>query len=223
MEQTTSELFVPMQKARDAFVEHLSLPNNNRILFSGKYGSGKTTFLKEFYKNENGINVFHLFPVNYQVAENNDIFELIKFDILTILIEKDLVERDEEIGRSLVLQNYLMTKGANVVLRILEDLPKLGKVMKHMEKFAQFLSGFNGYYEEINRVKETAFNRYIKEIRNKEGSLYEFDFISSMIKSSIDKQRGDKKNVLIVDDLDRMDPAHIFRIMNQCRLVSGIS
>jgi hypothetical protein len=216
MEQNKSvELFVPIEKAGEAFNEHLSLPNNNRILFSGKYGSGKTTFLKEFYKRRDNVNVFHLFPVNYQVSENKDIFDLIKFDILTILIEKDFMERDEEIGRSLVLQNYLMTKGANVVLKILENLPKVGKVIKHSGRFADFLLGFNQYFEEINRAKKNSIHRYLNDIKGKEGSLYEFDLISSIIKSSIEKQgEAGKTNVLIIDDLDRMDPAHIFRIMN---------
>lgn len=51
------------------FQEHLN--TNNRILFSGAFGIGKTFFLKHFFdmpemKEKN--NVFHLFPINYQIA-----------------------------------------------------------------------------------------------------------------------------------------------------------
>ena len=51
-----------------------------------------------------------------------------------------------------------------------------------------------------------------------EGSLiYENDIISRIISANIElykKKHPRKKIVLIIEDLDRMDPAHLFRIMN---------
>ena len=54
------------------FIQHLLLKDNERIIFSGKFGHGKTTFLKEFFdvKNQQGYfkkqryNTFFLYPVN---------------------------------------------------------------------------------------------------------------------------------------------------------------
>lgn len=49
------------------------------------------------------------------------------------------------------------------------------------------------------------------------GSIYEFDTISRLITEIIHEYKRDnpnKKVVLIIEDLDRIDPAHIFRILN---------
>ena len=37
------------EKPTKNFSEHLEIPDNERILFSGIYGIGKTTFLKYFF------------------------------------------------------------------------------------------------------------------------------------------------------------------------------
>ena len=90
------------------FTEHLM--SNSRILFSGAFGIGKTFFLKYFFDTDavkDRYNVFHLFPVNYQIATNEDISELIKYDILYHLLEFDWVKIDNEnFSKQLVLQSY---------------------------------------------------------------------------------------------------------------------
>ena len=72
------------------FTSHLLVEGNERIIFSGRFGTGKTTFLNEFFLEENqelhfkGIkyNTIKVYPVNYSIASNEDIFEYIKYDIL---------------------------------------------------------------------------------------------------------------------------------------------
>lgn len=64
-----------------SFKYHLSIPNNNRILFSGKFGVGKSTFLDRFFSEENSHNIYHLYPVNYSIASNEDILEYLKYNI----------------------------------------------------------------------------------------------------------------------------------------------
>lgn len=72
------------------FEEHLEIKDNKRILFSGKFGIGKTYFLNEFFENKKEkYEVFHLFPVNYQISSNENILEFLKYDILVELIKKD--------------------------------------------------------------------------------------------------------------------------------------
>lgn len=81
-----NELSIYIKNIYNNFKFHLD--NNKRILFSGAFGIGKTYFLKEFFKdNPDKYNVFHLFPVNYQVSQNEDIFEQIKIDILYHILE----------------------------------------------------------------------------------------------------------------------------------------
>jgi hypothetical protein len=53
-------------------------------------------------------------------------------------------------------------------------------------------------------------------MQNKIGSYIEFNFISALIKEVLEKHKtkSTRKNVLIIEDFDRLDPAHIFRILN---------
>ncbi|MBU6196576.1 MAG: hypothetical protein KGO93_03290 [Cyanobacteria bacterium REEB446] len=81
-----------------SFEKHLESPDNHRIIFSAKYGEGKTYFLKNIFfssdENQKKYETVHLFPVNYAVASNEDIFELIKRDIITNLIQTDRFQSD---------------------------------------------------------------------------------------------------------------------------------
>ena len=42
---------IETKKMIEQFSAHLNNVNNQRIIFSGSFGSGKTTFLKEFFEN----------------------------------------------------------------------------------------------------------------------------------------------------------------------------
>ena len=65
------------------FNEHINIEGNDRILFSAPFGTGKSTFLTEYFdENIDKYFCFNLYPVNYSVSQNEDIFELIKFDLL---------------------------------------------------------------------------------------------------------------------------------------------
>ena len=66
--------------------------------------------------------------------------------------------------------------------------------------------------------KESDFNivaQFIEEFSKRKGDLYELDMISYLIIQTIQKIKDSgKQPVLIVEDLDRIDPAHLFRILN---------
>lgn len=81
------ELRVDTTKIFDDFQNHFEKENNKRILFSAPFGSGKSTFLTEFFERSELYNVFKIYPVSYSISHNEDIFELIKYDILFQLIE----------------------------------------------------------------------------------------------------------------------------------------
>ena len=77
------------EAAKD-FKIHFERENNSRIIFSGIYGIGKSTFLssifedsyqKQLFSSEK-YNIFHLYPVNYSIASSEDIFRYIKYDII---------------------------------------------------------------------------------------------------------------------------------------------
>lgn len=79
MEQ--EDAFIPIDDQLNKF--NTLLKNNNRLFFSAKFGDGKTTFLNKFKRQKgNECKIITLFPINYQIVDNKDIFELIKRDIL---------------------------------------------------------------------------------------------------------------------------------------------
>lgn len=207
------------------FFEHLTL--NDRILFSGAFGIGKTFFLREFFKiNEikEKYNVFHLYPVNYQIANNEDIFELIKYDILYHLFSFEWINvKVEEFSKVLAVQSYLLNNGASFFSKIMKCIPLYGIDVagSAIETFINFRKDFYKHYEEIKSNDEKLLAIFREQIEEKKGSIYEFDTISEFIynnlancNNGIAEKEKHKKNVLIIDDLDRIDPEHIFRLLN---------
>ena len=69
--------------------------NESRIIFSAKFGDGKSYFLNEFMKiYDEKVNDYYfitLHPVNYVVEENRDVIEYIKRDILFQLIKDNRI------------------------------------------------------------------------------------------------------------------------------------
>jgi len=215
---------IKIEKPISDFLEHLT--SNNRILFSGKFGIGKTFFLKEFFQIseiKEKYNVFHLFPVNYQIATNEDIFELIKYDILYHLFGFNWIKIDaENFPKLLVTQSYLINNGISVFSKILKCIPLFGidKAERAIETLLNIQKDFLRYYNEINQNDVTLLDNFREQIEKKKGSLYEFDIISEFIYENLlncnsDIEEGKhRENVLIIDDLDRIDPEHIFRLLN---------
>lgn len=208
MENDNLQILTDRVKAH--FDAHLSeMKAGARFFFSGKFGSGKTTFLKEYYKDDK--NVIHLYPVNYSVANNEDIFELIKRDILIQLLENvdDSFFDSEEFTLALRTYTFLSQEGGNM----LEDIIKFS--FKNGAKFLKILKKIRDNHEKFKKVEKNLNKPTIKEFVNefckKGGSIYEMDAISMLISKAV---KTLPNATLIIDDLDRIDPAHIFRILN---------
>lgn len=76
---------IPVDNTMKQFEDHLL--SHDRVILSAKFGDGKSFFLNEFKKRiKNDPNtpfeLITLYPVNYQVLENKDVFEIIKHDVL---------------------------------------------------------------------------------------------------------------------------------------------
>ena len=72
------------------FYDFINQEDNTNIIFSGKFGIGKTYFINKFFeKHKDEFTYLYLSPVNYSIASNEDIFEYIKVDILLQLFEKN--------------------------------------------------------------------------------------------------------------------------------------
>lgn len=209
------ELF---QKPIESFTEHLSLPNNERIIFSGRFGIGKTTFINHYFEQKDDhYNVVHLYPVNYSVLKNEDIFTYLKYDILIdLIINKSVVLKSSaKYGVSEALPFFLRYKWYSILTLLPLISEKLGgrNVTELMKGLGTLKDEFDTFRKGLETQAELA-DPFFQLMHKSEGSLYESNDITEIIKDSLQEIKGTKQNILVIDDLDRIDPAHIFRILN---------
>ena len=106
---------IPIDSEVTTFSEYLN--NNCRGILSARFGDGKSFFLNEVKKQLSDKYLFlTIYPINYQVAENKDIFEYIKRDILLqILMTSEIDFSDEKYGFSLRLWGFFNQNGKDLV------------------------------------------------------------------------------------------------------------
>ena len=74
---------ISISKETERFADFLKQKDNENIIFSGAFGIGKSYFLNNFFnQHKDKYTGIYLTPINYSVANNEDIFEYIKVDIL---------------------------------------------------------------------------------------------------------------------------------------------
>ena len=183
------------------------LEGEPRVVLSAGFGDGKTYFLKRFserYQHE--YHFFTIYPVQYVIGTNEAIFEYIKRDLLYQLVEQgiftdrlDLVgllsEIMEEIDINEVLSFFLSKPIAKVLGNVVSRIKELyKKVDSHTLKTSSYLNSF----------------------MSTRGGLYENDAYTCIIRKCFEKLREEdnKQIVLVIEDLDRIDPGSIFSILN---------
>ena len=197
---------------------------DNRCILSAKFGDGKSYFLSRFTKMYSKEYLFiTIYPVNYQVMDNGEIFELIKRDILLrLLSEKTIISRKINYTKSFKSAYYLSQNYEEVFENLIQIIPQfnfcgldinLGNIYKGIKSISD---GYKEWEKKINEIEEEKAGKFIKDFNYRKGSINEFDTISQLIYNIISeyKRSTKKKVVLIIEDLDRIDPAHIFRILN---------
>ncbi|MBE7176402.1 MAG: hypothetical protein INR69_08375 [Mucilaginibacter polytrichastri] len=205
-----NEELIEFTQLKSKFKEELNDLENRQILFSGPFGNGKTTFLKEFFKQEDYA-VFHVYPVNYSLHSNQDIFEILKYDIILELIAKGAFY---EIDIS-NLHAYLYSISKNVdeaFGKLLSKFSQTGKSLKTL------VDTGGSFFSKIKTTKQELQDPFalLRELENSVGSKTPYlneDFVSTLIVEKLSKLER-KEKILIVDDLDRIDPEHLFRIIS---------
>ncbi len=77
MSGNREQQIIPMDEAIREFEKHLK--SHPRTILSARFGDGKSFFLSAAEKRlKNRIVFLKIYPVNYQVVENQDVFEYIK-------------------------------------------------------------------------------------------------------------------------------------------------
>ena len=193
------------------------LETTDRIILSAKFGDGKTYLLNELRKDEaiqDKYEFFTIYPVNYSVAKNEDVFEYIKRDIIVQFYEKKLLEKIDL--NALFGSEFTFDDLTSVVSFLLSCVPT-GEFYNNV--FKKFLEKKEEYEEKKHTV-----DKYLSRFANAAGCIYEEDGYTKLIRRAIKwisqdhslngGERKAKKPVLIIEDLDRLDPNHLFRILN---------
>lgn len=212
--ENQTEITIPISTEKGRFAQHLQTENNQRIIFSGQFGSGKTYFLEEFFKEHNEYEAFFLSPVHYSVSRNEDVFEYIKYDILISLFSKETVEWQEtHLSNELLLSFFVEENFIQIAKDTIKHAGKVGKIVSEViEDIGKYQKKFEAFKatSETNQLKDA--KTYIDDFQKQIGSIFEYDDNTTLINELLGTIP--KEKVLIIDDLDRMDPDHIFRIMN---------
>lgn len=182
------EKLYPFQNASQAFKQHLENNGNIKILFSGPFGTGKTTFLREYFSMNASYEVFHLFPVNYSVATNEDIFRYLKAELLFLLLEKGVEFDKQSLKKTETVPAFLKDNALNILLPFTRLIPQVGKsVHDILEELINLKNLFESYHEDIQIDDERKAKKFIKELYEQEGSVFEDNFYTQIIRQLLEK------------------------------------
>jgi len=196
----------------EEFVQYLD--SSDRIILSAKFGDGKTYFLKELTNNQilsEKYEFFTVYPVNYSVATNEDIFEYIKRDIILQMHERKELNNLDWDAFFKAVKSFVDL--SSVISFLLSFIPG-GNIYDNI--FQRFIKAKETYNEQKHIADD-----YLSKFKNQRGGIYEEDGYTELIRETIKWIKEDhgtdhkaKKTVLIFEDLDRLDPQHLFRILN---------
>lgn len=210
---------INIEKESQRFSDFIQEEGNNNIIFSGIYGIGKSFFINDFFNNQHSDKYIPIFltPVNYSVANNEDIFEYIKADILLQLLEKVPCDfKNCQISTSVATYYYIRNNLGSIIGNILSTAEKVCFQTDIIDKLLKLRENISKFQKENSISENTEIEKFITGLSQKQGSIYESNIITQIIQTLISnsKEENKKEAILVIDDLDRIDPEHIFRILN---------
>ena len=213
------EGIIPVDGAIKEFEKHLK--SHPRTILSARFGDGKSFFLEATEKKlQNRFLFLKIYPVNYQVAENQDIFEYIKRDLLFQLYGKGLVPDTYEIPDNIASYFFLLNNWKEFAEETLNVLSYFdaSNTIKATLGAAKFLKAMKKKYDTFKSNGGeigARIDNFLASFDQK--GIYEADPITAILTDIIKtwkKQYPRRKVCLVFEDMDRIDPAHIFRILN---------
>lgn len=217
------KFIIPVDSAKEKFIAHLNA--NPRTILSSKFGDGKSYFIdkvKGDIEISDSFEFITLYPVNYQITSNKDIFELIKRDILFQLMIHNMISDRVVISKDAALSFFISNNGISIVQDLIpyfaevalspDDCKRVLLSFKSLKVFKNIKEKFNKFVNEFG--EDEKIEKFLIRVDN--SFVYEEDIVTYLIRKSIAdyKSRTSKSVALFIEDLDRIDPAHLFRILN---------
>ena len=219
MSANQGQQIIPLDGVIKEFEKHLK--SHPRTILSARFGDGKSFFLAAAEKKlQNRYAFLKIYPVNYQVAENQDIFEYIKRDLLFQVYGQGMVPDDYEIPNSIASFFFLRNNWEEFAEEILQELSYFdaSNTIKATLGAARFLKAMKKKYDAfkkngggINAMLDAFMDEFDKK------GIYEADPVTAILCDLIKEWKRThcrRKVCLVFEDMDRIDPAHIFRILN---------
>lgn len=219
MSNNQGQQMIPMEGAIKELEKHLNC--HPRTILSARFGDGKSFFLAATQKRlKKRYEFLTIYPVNYQVAENHDIFELIKRDLLFQLYSLGLVPESYEIPDSVASYFFLQNSWEQFAEEFLKTLSYFDEsnTIKATLGAAKFLMAMKKKYDAFKSNGGefgVRLDNFITQFDKK--GIYEADPITIILCDLIKswkKEHSRRRVCLVFEDMDRIDPAHIFRILN---------
>lgn len=206
---------IDITKEKKRFSLFLAEEDNTNIIFSGIFGIGKTYFIHKFFDNYSDYIPIYLTPVQYSVSSNEDIFEYIKVDILFELMKRKVDFEKTDFSFSACTQMYIMENIDRLIISLLARAEKLKYGTDIISSFSKLKTKLEKYKNDLNTDQHKDVLSFLSSNKEKIGSIYEDNAITELIRALVGSlKREDKQIILVIDDLDRIDPEHIFRILN---------
>lgn len=207
---------LPINKEISRFRNHIEELDNTRIIFSGIFGIGKTYFIQKFFESETNYIPIKLSPVNYSVNQNEDIFELIKYDIAFQVLSKNPDFEKTNFSNFFSGQFYILDNYKKIISNLIENLSKIdhhiNSIVEPAYKLGRQIEEFN---KDANKDDKKELTEFLTFFKDQKGTIKEENNITLLLSALISTlKKENKKVVLVIDDLDRIDPEHIFRLLN---------
>lgn len=217
------QFLIPIDDAIEEFRHHLDA--HDRTILSARFGDGKSFFLSHFMEDSDVAERYTfltIFPVNYQVAENRDIFDLIKRDILLQMLFKGVIETDIEMSDEEALALYIQCQPFSFIEEFIPLIADLA-TSEEPTRVAAIALGIKKVFKTIKQkldiIKQQSEDSRLDQFFNavEQNPIVGQDAISGIIQKGIKQYKDkhpNKQVVLVIEDMDRIDPAHLFRILN---------
>lgn len=213
----TTENFIPIEEAITSF--EIYFQNNNRCILSAPFGEGKSYFLSRFIKEKaTKYHFITLHPTNYQVCDNQDVFEYIKRDILLGLLTISPESLTSHGKSRIEIAWQALVQSKSELLACLPDI-NIGiasnGITLSLSRVCSAISSIFQKHKELESINGNYIVEYFDNLEKTGKDIYEFNPISNLISNLImEIKQQDTKIALVIEDLDRIDPAQIFRILN---------